>query len=567
MLQPNDLLYVAGAVQPADKTKTNEASHDAGFLGFDFCGPRPAAITPEQLWDMNRANRDSVYFAKKQTEHAASLPKYNAQHLREAAARSDDNNRLVQGRKSPTHPKQAQLSRRISQLRLSRRRPVELDSPEAFYNAETLYTLAEQPSDKRLSTVRLMHREWSGSYRILHHTQTRPSDAPEPQSGERYSEKLTQRAVTKIFESGAYVAAAKGGFSTFLTLTFSAEQRNAIFGGESTLGREVSRFLDGIKKMYQRGWLGTDENQEPFWMDGHAEPFHYIWVAECPANEHGEPNPHVHLIMNWKVEKEYFAAWSARIENIWGHGFAHLERIRQPKAAGSYIIKAVGYAAKGENADQGLIKGNRYNIARCSRAPGWDCIASFEAHNMAAIIKECGYKLEQWKKPLERSLWRLDKQHTQTIKAKAIAKQSKQPKADIQKLSARLARIENQQKAIRDQIKARGVHATTKNRFCLSFEGEQAETKAYDFLLWAAGARGWSMLPKVEETDDYFQSVAEAKAIAQQEYRDQYHRFMEKRAYWDNVLNDPLVHSMVEPTEEEYIAHMIEREDYQKIAA
>ncbi|KLU98739.1 hypothetical protein ABT56_23125, partial [Photobacterium aquae] len=218
-----------------------------------------------------------------------------------------------------------------------------------------------------------------GSFRVLHQTLTPPGDAPDPQSGERYTEKLTQRAVTKIFESGAYVSVREGGFATFLTLTFSNEQRNAIFGGDTTLGKEVSRFLDGIKKMYQRGWLGTDKEGQPFELDGIADPFHYIWVAECPANENGEPNPHVHLLMNWKVEKEHFTAWSERLEGIWGHGFAHLERIREPKAAGSYLIKAVGYAAKGDNANQGLIRGNRYNIARCSRAPGWECIASFEA--------------------------------------------------------------------------------------------------------------------------------------------------------------------------------------------
>ncbi|HHF3091087.1 TPA: hypothetical protein ACPJ1J_004892, partial [Vibrio alginolyticus] len=113
--------------------------------------------------------------------------------------------------------------------------------------------------------------------------------------------------------------------------------------------------------------------------------------------------------------------WAKRLEKIWGHGFAKLERIKKPKAAGSYIIKAVGYAAKGENADQGLIKGNRYNIAKCSRAPAWETLASFEAGNMTAIIKELGYKLEQWKKPIKRQIRKLRNAKEQTIKAKAIA--------------------------------------------------------------------------------------------------------------------------------------------------
>ncbi|KHT64040.1 hypothetical protein RJ45_08670, partial [Photobacterium gaetbulicola] len=106
-----------------------------------------------------------------------------------------------------------------------------------------------------------------------------------------------------------------------------------------------------------------------------------------------------------------------------------------------------------------------------------------------------------WKKPLQRSLYRLEKEKERAIKAKAIAKKAQRPKAAIQKLTALIARLEGKQQAINNQIKARGIHASTKNRFCLSFEGEQAEDKAYDFLLWAAGARGWSMLPKDDDPD------------------------------------------------------------------
>ncbi|MGF1702512.1 hypothetical protein L4D09_19645 [Photobacterium makurazakiensis] len=546
MISTNDLLYVAGSVQPHDRTKKNLASYEAGFLGSDF--EQWAKYEQEKLH--HHAQRHYVHTKDIDTEHA-----------REAAARSDEKSSLVQGCKSPTRPKVVSLSSRISQLKAAKRRPTELGSTEAFFNHDALYDLAEHPSDKRLSTVRLMHREWSGTYRLIHHTQTRPSDAPEPQSGERYTEKLTQRAVTKIFESGAYVASCEGGFTTFLTLTFTEQQRLAVFGGESTLGKEVSRFLDGIKKMYQRGWQGVDQDGELFELEPVENPFHYIWVAECPANEDGEPNPHVHLLMNWKVEKQHFKAWAERLENIWGNGFAHLERIREPKAAGTYIIKAVGYAAKGDNADQGLIKGNRYNIARCSRAPGWDCLANFESHNMAAIIKEFGYLLEQWKKPLNRSLYRLEKQKAQTIKAKAIAKKANKPKSAIYKLNARLTRLEAEQKAINDQIKNRGIHASTKNRFCISFDGELAEDKAYDFLLWAAGARGWSMQPKGDDPD-YLQSVSEAKEIAQEEYANSYQRFLLKREYWKHVLSDPLIKPNEEPTELEWSAHMADREDY-----
>ncbi|MGF1761021.1 hypothetical protein L4D76_24475 [Photobacterium sagamiensis] len=690
MLSNNDLFYVAATVQPHDKTEQHLAAYNSGFLGFDFCGPRLGVLNPEQLWELNRVSRENEFFTEKQKAHAASLPNYNADHLREAAARSAENNRLVQGRKSPTHPQQAQLDKILRQERKLERGDVELVSIEAAYNHDTLYALTDEGNKARVlppkgktkiaepkinpNSIRLMNREWSGQYKIQYHTQTPSSSAPDAQEGDRFTESLTKRAVSKIFESGAYVATCCGGFTTFLTLTFKNEQRNKIFGGmvegdaapystlpepplpasktrgprsmlrgrpqlkctdgsntpidikrnmaksiehiagpycyidmcaddpaltvdihddgsvkvmnengdiagpysplfakpekaftltktaETTIGKEVSRFLDSAKKMYHRGWIANHtvevdvESGAEYCklkdksVGGHSKPsefgptqdpadFHYIWVAECPANEDGEPNPHVHILLNWSVPKPLFSAWSKRVEKIWGNGFANLQRIKQPKAAGTYLIKAVGYAAKGENADQGLIKGNRYNIAQCSRAPAWVCVDSFEAGNMAAIIKECGYKLEQWRKPLNRSIRRIEKQLEQTIKAKSIAKQAKKPDDVVHKLTGRIIRLENQRRSTRDQIKKRGVHASTKNIFCIAFDGEQAEDKAYDFLLWAAGARGWSMESKSED-ETYRQTVAEAKQTASIEYADSYYRFKEKRAYWQSVLND-----------------------------
>ncbi|GAB3531863.1 hypothetical protein [Photobacterium alginatilyticum] len=721
MLQTNELLYVAGAVQPHDQTLTNQAAYDSGFLGFHFCGPQPeGAISSQAIspaWALERSGREVDFLAEMQKAHERSLPKVNAEHLREAAARRAGNNRLVQGRKSPTHPQQAQLDKILRQERKLQRGDTVLVSTEAAYNHETLYALSGGENCARVlspkgrakvvepkitpNMVRLMQRDWSGQCKLQFYTQTPSSGAPAPQEGDRYTEKLTKRAVSKIFESGAYVATCHGGFCTFLTLTFSKEQRHRIMGGvvegdaapyctlpkpplpasktrgprsmlsgrpqlkctdgtntpvkirrnmapsvediagpycyidteaadpaatvdilddgmvkvmnqggeiagpytpiflkpeqeftitkeaETTIGREVSRFLDGAKKMYQRGWVASHTvetnpetglkecNKTEKHVPGHSKPsefgptedtadFHYIWVAECPANEDGEPNPHVHVLLNWAVPEPLFPAWAQRLEKLWGNGFAHLERIRKPMAAGSYIIKAVGYAAKGDNADQGLIKGNRYNIAQCSRAPAWDCLASFEADNITAIIKECGYKLEQWRKPLNRRLKRLEKQIDQTIKAKAIAKQANKPEQAVNKLTARIIRLEHQAKAVRDQTKSREVYAHTKNIFCLSFDGEQAETRAYDFLLWAAGARGWSMTPvTVDDNTEYVESVSEAKAIARSEFASQYRRFEDKRAYWHSVLTDPLIPPESD-IEAEHAKHMRVRHEYEQ---
>ncbi|MFB1092589.1 hypothetical protein ACEWH9_00255, partial [Vibrio diabolicus] len=80
-------------------------------------------------------------------------------------------------------------------------------------------------------SMQLMHRSWNETYKFQAVTETPSSAAPSENSGERFSEKLTSRSVSKIFEAGAYTAACHGGFSTFLTLTFTKAQRMAIFGG------------------------------------------------------------------------------------------------------------------------------------------------------------------------------------------------------------------------------------------------------------------------------------------------------------------------------------------------
>ncbi len=216
-------------------------------------------------------------------------------------------------------------------------------------------------SFSRQSAFRVLHREWSGQMRAGVFAQPAPGDAPEANTGTRFSDSLTKKAVTKIFEAAAYVATTKGGFSTFLTLTFDDDARQKLFAPddetpETTIGKEVSRFMDGVKKVYQRGMKDcfvTDSHGDASPLcnvtndiPGNSDDFDYIWVAECPPNEDGEPNPHVHVLLRWRVERHLFRAWAERLENIWGHGFAHLERIKHKEAAGKYIIKAVAMPPK-----------------------------------------------------------------------------------------------------------------------------------------------------------------------------------------------------------------------------
>ncbi len=135
---------------------------------------------------------------------------------------------------------------------------------------------------------------------------------------------------------------------------------------------------------------------------------------------------------------------------------AHIERIRKPRTASSYLIKAVGYAAKGGDSGQGLIKGNRYSIASCSRAPSWETLASFEVGNITAVIKELGYKLEQWKKPIERQIAKMTKRKAWLKKEHAIAAICKEPKEVTNQLHYNIIRLEKQIERAKAKIKGRG---------------------------------------------------------------------------------------------------------------
>lgn len=657
-MEQKDLLYIVGSIRPHDEIKRNDACFRAGFLGSKI-QEQPYSAQEMQLLESGLVKSLPVYdrFLNRKEKHIAEVERatdYFAklnktpEHIREAAARIAGEYSLVQGRKSPTKINKPEVTKKVPEN-------IEYSSPETYFNHDSLYSGAEQstaavlyPKGRKNAcepkivpiSMQLMHREWNETYKFQAITQTPSSSAPEVNTGERFTEKLTSRSVSQIFEAAAYTSTCHEGFTTFLTLTFDKDQRLAIFGGmtdgeasqtmgahhpiqykrnmitktakanekkimdpicniagpystmpskenpyprvlnrdgeiageycslefkpkkeftlektlETTMGKEVSRFLDSAKKLYHRGWtadhsIQVDKESDAKYCDlkrikigGHTKPsdfgptqelsdFHYIWVAESPANADGESNPHVHILLRWQVAPQLFSAWAKRLEKIWGHGFAKLERIRKPQAAGSYIIKAVGYAAKGQNADQGLIKGNRYNISKCSRAPAWECIASFDADNMTAIIKELGYKLEQWKRPIRKQVEIIHKQKAQTIVAKSVAKQQNKPEDILKKLQSRIIRLEKQAEKLNKTMKSRGVHVSSDNKFCITFEGESAKEQVDKFIFWAAGARGWPM--NCRDLD-----LTDIKTEADVYYQDSYIRFQDKRSYWKAVLLD-----------------------------
>tara|TARA_R110002167_G_scaffold51814_2_gene149926 strand:+ start:3498 stop:5165 length:1668 start_codon:yes stop_codon:yes gene_type:complete len=294
------------------------------------------------------------------------------------------------------------------------------------------------------------HREWSGEYRIRTQSETADSAPPE-QECTRYTHTLSLAGARKLADSCHYMAIKKGGYSTFLTLTFDEAGRQRVAERKtvgrctefewvkgkpvplvqhlepgvdltySTIQKELGRFWDGVNKTYQRGFVATKTypwgaveciskgetlRTTPSVVIGWKgamcgvnskapkgqpvrESIHYCWVAENPKAADGRDNPHVHILMRWRVPFRLFGAWSVRIESLWGQGFAHLEKIKEPEKAGAYMAKAAGYLTKATGAsEQGRIRGNRYAISQPSRAPEWVCVGHYEAGIMGSLIAD-----------------------------------------------------------------------------------------------------------------------------------------------------------------------------------
>lgn len=149
---------------------------------------------------------------------------------------------------------------------------------------------------------------------------------------------------------------------------------------------------------------------------------------------------------------------------------------------------------------------------------------------MTAIIKELGYKLEQWKKPIKRQVRKLQAAKAQTIKAKSIAINQNKPEEYQNRLYNRIIRLEKQAEKLHQVIQERGVHASSNNRFCITFDGKDARQKVDKFMLWAAGSRGWSM--ECRDID-----MSDIKSHADERYQFEYQRFVDKKCYWKSVLS------------------------------
>lgn len=335
------------------------------------------------------------------------------------AERSDSLNRLVKVSKCPT----PLFSGERSDIFDSEAEPSPfIEMLDGRIDLNTGEVIKDYKRENHVKVI-FEQKPWADEYRVRTKLDMPVDKLPPEQSGERVTKTLSLAGASKLNESCRYVHKERGGYTTFLTLTLDDAARERVENGE-TVQKQISRFWDAAAKMYKRGWVqefeGVEHRGEP-----QSGPLDYCWVVENPKNEAGEDNPHVHILMRWRVPYRDFKAWAARIERIWGQGFAHLEKIKEPEKSGAYIAKAAGYMTKGSDGDQGEVRGNRYGISSEARAPGWEFVGSYDAGIMGSLIadvhdffmNEYGSKIanrEYWKKKLDETP-KEDKQQRKAI--------------------------------------------------------------------------------------------------------------------------------------------------------
>lgn len=455
------------------------------------------------------AHEKGIYFRKYSPDTAR----------REAALR------LVEASKSPT-PENEALERAISRQKFLKN----ISAPELVpfnINYSTGEKIPLNPGQDfepqkvvtphgqvGCSTI-VQFREWSDEWRIRTEAMGTVGSAPPSQSGERISELLSQRGAKKIAESCEYMSLKKGGYKTFVTGTFNTETRAKIASGETTIQKEVSRCMDAMQKMYQRGWVTPEGENVP----GHREGLCYCWVVEIPVNENYEENPHVHMLLGWAVPYRLFAAWSARIERIWGNGYFHLEKIKDCACAGAYMAKAAGYLSKAAGDDtQGKVRGNRYGISEPARAPDWVTYGKSQLHTMGQIIADVYDHLTL--------KYGADYRERKTLKSRlnAIPKDNK---ALRQKIGERLEKV-------RAKLKALPIRC---NKYQVILKGASI---AGTFITWAKGEplKRPDWLPELPAELAWQEGRQPTAADSHyfRKLRDKFHQLKRRRHAWTDCM-------------------------------
>ena len=194
------------------------------------------------------------------------------------------------------------------------------------------------------------------------------------------------------------------------------------------------------------------------------EPMRYGWAAENPKNDKGQDNPHIHIIMDWKVPMGAFRDWAARLEGVWGQGFARLERLRDAKAAGCYLLKAAGYLTKGADTAQGWIVGNRYFVSSTARAPKFQGVAVLPYGQLPMLMEHAAEHQREALNPIRRA--------REAARVAMIDAKAKKNRTGLGILTGRI-------KAFTQQIEGRKIIA---GKWQMLLKGTRG---LWDFLAWA----------------------------------------------------------------------------------
>ncbi len=291
-----------------------------------------------------------------------------------------------------------------------------------------------------------------------------------------------------------------------------------------TVQKELARFWDAANKLYKRGWVEKVKGQEhkgeklpdtTHRGEPHEDNLHYAWVVENPKNEQGQDNPHIHIMMRWRVPYRDFKAWAQRLEKIWGQGFAHLEKIKEPEKAGSYMAKAAGYMTKGEDGGQGLVRGNRYGISRDARAPDWEIVGVYENGLMGTLVRDVyDHFICEYGDKLQRRNWLKDK----------LEETPKEAKNERQKIGKALEKIRKELNAV--------PHRPSK--YQLVIKGKNAARQFFNWAKSKTEQRGQNWLPP-KEAGAYWQESAPPQTAYGREFRERLRQ--QRRAVWSRKID------------------------------
>ena len=346
--------------------------------------------------------------------------------------------------------------------------------------------------------------------------------------------------------------------------------------------------MDALQKKYQRGWTWqpTDEEKKgmlDIWEPKRFEPtyvgvkhskvgpkpvakkINYVWVAENPdkveviTNGVGEEvrtitgtNPHVHMLLDWKVEKLFFRGWAQQIEQLWGNGYAKLEKIRSEQKAAGYLMKALGYMTKGAQTidrntgeianSQGRIIGNRYGISSGARAPKWECIAEYDAAIMSRFVANVGQQIQQKQESIKNAIKHIKEKQKDAVNQRARTLNYKNvPAQKRQQLLARLEKQIQSAESTREKLEAARQNNAWANKYKITFRNLKQMNA---FIENAVTQQGWKA-DILEHTKEFART--ETRKIshwAKSKGQAIYNKVAEQKAaldcYWQQVLSDPL---------------------------